>query len=172
MTQGDPYPYAPDAVLPPELAPVLEPADAGAGAARGWAAEFDRVPRRDSIKLLVHAVWVSPVWCWGEIADIAGCGSRLWVGAAPSCSPHGSTYLCAHRWAPRCGLRGDHPHCCLHHHHPMPASLQEKVSHEACPCLQDGEIGWCSPQCCSGPSPTTEMVRLRRTSPEPRARHT
>lgn len=38
--------------------------------------------------------------------------------------------------------------------------------------LQDGEVGLCSPQRCSGPSPTTETVRLRRTSPEPRTRHT
>lgn len=84
---GGPYPYAPDAVLPPELTPILEPADAGAGAARGRAAELDRVPRGDSVQLLVHAVRVSPVRCWGETVGTVGCGARPWVGAAPDRSP-------------------------------------------------------------------------------------
>lgn len=87
MTWGGPYPYAPDTVLPPELTTILEPADAGAGAARGWAAELDRVPGRDSIQLLVHAVRVSPVRCWGEIVSTVGCGSTALGGGCPQLLP-------------------------------------------------------------------------------------
>lgn len=69
-----PYPDAPDAVLPPEFTPILEPANAGAGAARGWAAKLHRVPRRDCIQFLVHPVRVSPVRSWGVMG-------HKWEGA-------------------------------------------------------------------------------------------
>lgn len=52
---------ASNAVLAPELTPILQPADGGYGAARGGAAELDCVAGWNGVELLLHSLSVRPL---------------------------------------------------------------------------------------------------------------
>lgn len=59
------YLEAPDAVVPLELFAVLVPFQGGDGVPVGLAPELDGLTGRDGVELLLHLLWMSPLWCHG-----------------------------------------------------------------------------------------------------------
>lgn len=64
--EAETHPNASNTVLPMEGLSVLEPMDSGHGVACSWTAKFNRVPSRHRMQLLLHALGVCPVGCWGR----------------------------------------------------------------------------------------------------------